>query len=162
MSTFLDNFKSKELYYRLKKNYKMIFLAVFLILLLLTTGYLSWKKYGSPKLNMLRGKSKNADNKELINSSGKATIYYFYTEWCPYCKKAKPEWDKFKDVYTNKKVNGFELEFKEVDCDKDEATANQFNVEGYPTIKLVKDGAIVDYDAKPKFETLETFVKSSL
>jgi len=35
-------------------------------------------------------------------------------------------------------------------------------VESYPTIKLVKDGSIIEYDAKPKFETLKMFVESSL
>ena len=101
-------------------------------------------------------------NKELVKGDQTAKIYYFYTEWCPYCKKARPEWDKFKNVYKDKTVNGYKLEFIEVDCDKDEATATQFDVEGYPTIKLVKNGTIVQYDAKPKFETLEEFVKTSL
>ena len=99
---------------------------------------------------------------EVTCSEKVATIYYFYTDWCPYCKKANPEWEKFEQLYNGKTVNGYRLESKSVNCDEDEATAGQGKVESYPTIKLVKDGSIIEYDAKPKFETLKMFVESSL
>ncbi len=152
--------KPNVLFGKLKKKNNLIMLLV--VLVGLSAAYFSWKKYGLSKLNKLNGKVKHSPNKEIIKSDETATIYYFYTEWCPYCKKARPEWDKFKDVYSKETINGYKLEFKEIDCDKDEETASKFKIEGYPTIKLIKDGKIIEYDAKPKFETLETFVKSSL
>jgi thiol-disulfide isomerase/thioredoxin len=152
--------KPHTLFTKFKKKNTLIILLI--VLVGFAAAFFSWKKYGLPKLNKLNGKVKHSPNKEIINSDKSATIYYFYTEWCPYCKKARPEWDKFKDIYSNESINGYTLEFIEVDCDKDEATAGKFKIEGYPTIKLIKDGKIIEYDAKPKFETLETFVKSSL
>ena len=62
----------------------------------------------------------------------------------------------------DKKVNGVRINFMEVDCDKDTATANKFKIEGYPTIKLVNNGRIVEYDAKPDSDTLQQFLKASL
>jgi len=34
---------------------------------------------------------------------------------------------------------------------------NKYNVEGYPTIKLIKDGQVIEYDAKPDKPTLVQF-----
>lgn len=154
--------KPNKLFGNVKKNKIKVGVSFFVILVVLGASFFAWKKYGKKQFDKMKGNVPHALNKEIINSDENAVIYYFYTEWCPYCKKAKPEWDKFKDVYGEQTVNGYKLEFKEVDADKDEDIANKFKVEGYPTIKLIKDGTIVEYDAKPKFETLEKFVKSSL
>lgn len=87
-------------------------------------------------------------------------IFFFHTLWCPYCKKAKPEWDKFKAPLENTSRNEYKFVFHEVDCDKDEALAGKYNVVGYPTIKLLKDGKITEYDAKTSAGTLNAFVDS--
>ena len=39
---------------------------------------------------------------------------------------------------------------------------NQYNIEGYPTIKLLKDGQIIEYDAKPSKDTLNQFLNTVL
>ena len=85
-------------------------------------------------------------------------IYYFYTSWCPYCIKARPEWDKFKTYWENKKKNNYVLIFSEIDCDKNESLASKYEIETYPSVKLVKDGKIYDYDAKPSLENLNKFL----
>ena len=88
-------------------------------------------------------------------------IYFFYTEWCPHCKTAKPIWFEFKKDMEGKKVNGVSVNFFEVDCDKDTETADKFNVKGFPTIKLVRGNQVVEYDAKPDKKTLMEFVTTS-
>lgn len=91
-----------------------------------------------------------------------AEIYYFYTTWCPHCKTASPEWDAFSEEMKDKTVNGVKVNFFKVDCDKDQATADKFNVKGFPTIKLMKGTQMIEYDAKPKKETLIEFLNQSL
>jgi thiol-disulfide isomerase/thioredoxin len=87
-------------------------------------------------------------------------VFYFYTSWCPYCKKARPEWDKFKAPLHRTTRDGYLLMFTEVDCDTDEALANKFEVTSYPTIKCVKDRRVTDYDARPSAATLNQFLDS--
>ena len=99
------------------------------------------------------------------DKSGKpemAELYLFYTTWCPACKRAKPEWERFKQEYDNKSVNGTTVVFREVDCDKDEETATRFEIKGYPTVKLVWGSKIVELDANPTYDTLLQFVNSVL
>jgi thiol-disulfide isomerase/thioredoxin len=101
---------------------------------------------------------KNGDD----DGSSSADIYFFYTEWCPHCKTAKPIWADFKNQMSGKNINGITLNFFEVDCDKDTATSDKFNVKGFPTIKLMKGNQIIEYDAKPSTANLIEFVNASL
>ncbi len=88
-------------------------------------------------------------------------LFYFYTSWCPYCNKSRIEWNKFKAEWDHKTYNGYVLQFQEIDCDVDETTASKYNVTKYPTIKLVKDDTVIDFDAKPTVDTLTRFLVAS-
>lgn len=63
--------------------------------------------------------------------SERPTIYFFFAEWCPHCKTAKPKIRQFKK--SNKNVN-----VVEVDCDKEKDLARKFKVNAYPTVYLVR------------------------
>lgn len=75
-------------------------------------------------------------NNESFNSD-KPTLYFFYADWCGYCKKAKPKVTEMEnDSAVTNKVN-----IKRVNC-SDDATeeekklAKEYNVDGYPTFKF--------------------------
>ena len=99
--------------------------------------------------------------KKKVKENEYAEFYYFYTTWCPYCKKSMVEWSKFKQEWNQKTYQGYTLQFHEVDCDIQESLANKYNVTQYPTIKLIKNGTILDFDAKPTISTLTSFLNSS-
>ena len=125
----------------------MIYFIVGIVIVLCgIISYYLYKKFNKPKTE-----------DTTVNT---ADLYYFYTTWCPYCTKARPEWNKFKTHWNNKKKNGYTLLFSEIDCDKNESLSSKYEVETYPCIKLIKDGKIYDYDAKPTIENLNTFVNS--
>jgi protein-disulfide isomerase-like protein with CxxC motif len=56
--------------------------------------------------------------------------------------------------------------FTEIDCSNEttevDQMMNKYNVEGYPTLKLLKDGQVIEYDAKPTKETLTQFLNTVL
>ena len=99
--------------------------------------------------------------KKNTSTNQYADFYYFYTTWCPYCKKSMVEWKKFKQEWNQKTYQGYTLQFHEVDCDIQETLANKYNVSQYPTIKLIKNGTIIDFDAKPTISSLTSFLNSS-
>lgn len=140
------------------------FLTIFLIVVLfLIAAIYVFNSYVAGNLS-----KKYVTNNEFSNKNGEdgaggsADIYFFYTEWCPHCKTAKPIWADFKRQMSGKKINGTTLNFFEVDCDKDTATSDKFNVKGFPTIKLMKGNQIIEYDAKPSTVNLIEFVNASL
>ncbi len=88
-------------------------------------------------------------------------LYFFYTTWCPHCNRARLEWDKVKSEWSMKKPEGYTLFFHEIDCDVDETLCTKYKVTQYPTIKLVKDGVVTDFDAKPTLYSLNLFLQTS-
>tara|TARA_B100000902_G_C27235463_1_gene877137 strand:+ start:177 stop:644 length:468 start_codon:yes stop_codon:yes gene_type:complete len=135
----------------------------FLVILLCTTLFICiaiyiYKTHITPKLN-----PSYVSNKEFIEQETKETVadlYIFYTSWCPHCKTAMPVWNKLKENV--KDVKGVQINYYEIDCDKDSTTAEKYNVEGYPTIKLVYGDKVITYDAKPDIDTLKQFLNTSL
>ena len=114
---------------------------------------------------VLRNKYQKYKKQQLVDSvttspdsvTKQCEMIYFYTTWCPYCKRARPEWDSFKEEWAGKKINGYLITFTEVDCDMNEASANKYDVKSYPTIKLVKEGEVYDFDARPTTDSLTQF-----
>ena len=69
----------------------------------------------------------------------------------------------FETRYENgKKVNGYTLNFIDVDCEANKDLADKFDINGYPTIKLVKGNQVIEFDAKPDVKTLEQFLSTVL
>ena len=135
--------------YKFAKNiisYKIIILLVVIFLGNNDKNYVSNKEFDQ----------ENDGTEEEI-----ATMYFFYTNWCPLCKKARKEWDDFVNI-THGHVKNVNIVFKEIDCDKDIDIADKFNITGYPTIKLVYDYKTYEYDAKPDKNTLIQFIDSVL
>jgi thiol-disulfide isomerase/thioredoxin len=148
-------------------NYMSGTTLVFLVALLLFSmiGGYYWYYYYLPELQ-----AKYKPNNEKTNNDNKsnstAELLFFFANWCPHCKTAKPIWEELKKEYENKTINGYKIMFTEVDCSEETAEVdrmmNQYNVEGYPTIKLIKDGDVIDYDAKPTKATLVQFLNTVL
>lgn len=109
----------------------------------------------------------NSEQVPVGSSTGNtAELMFFYADWCPHCKAAKPIWNDMKAEYENKTINGYKIIFTDVDCSEEtsevEKLMNQYSIEGYPTIKLIKDGEVIEYDAKPSKETLTKFLNTVL
>jgi thiol-disulfide isomerase/thioredoxin len=97
-------------------------------------------------------------------ASKTAEIMFFYADWCPHCKTAKPEWEQVKTEFQGKSIKGYNVLFKEVNCTEESAENEKlmatYKIQGYPTIKLVKDGQVIDFDAKPTKSTLTQFLNT--
>lgn len=103
------------------------------------------------------------DNPDDPNNTGElAELLFFCVKWCPHCKKADPEWNKIVKKFDGQKINKSTIFFKKIDCEDNEALADRYKIQGYPTIKLEKGDQIIEYNAKPNAETLEEFLREQL
>lgn len=93
-------------------------------------------------------------------------IYIFHVDWCPHCKTALPEWNTFRDTYNGKQVKGYNIKCIDVNCTSEsnevQSYINQFEIESYPTVKMVKEGEHIDFDARITSDNLETFIEAML
>lgn len=141
-------------------NKRFMMISIISIIFIVIAIY-TYKTYISPssKTDYVANKEFATGGDENVNS---ADLYFFYTEWCPHCKTAKPIWKNLKEDIGKKKINGKKIHFIAVDCEKDPTTAEKYKVEGYPTIKLVVGNQVIEYDAKPDIDTLKQFLNVSL
>ncbi len=138
---------------------KQTFIIILVSLIFIIIALYTYRRFVSERINR-----DYVANSEFNNTGDKksADMYFFYTTWCPHCKTAKPIWTDFKNEMADKKVNGVKINYFEVDCDKDTATSDKFNVKGFPTIKIMYGNQIIEYDAKPSKDTLIEFLNSAL
>ena len=141
------------------------FLYIVIVVIFIVAGYYIYNNFMNPKTTY----NANRESATITNDgSGKkqAELMLFYVDWCPHCKTAKPEWDSLKTTYENKTINGYSIIFTEYNCTTEtaeiEELMNKYKIEGYPTIKLLKDNQIIEYDAKPTKSTMEQFLNTVL
>jgi len=125
---------------------------------------LSYYAYNNYYKKTLDNKFANVANANRRNKE--AEVMFFHVDWCPHCKKALPEWNNFKKQYNDKEINGYIIKCKDIDCtaESSEITSltNKFQIESYPTVKMVKDTNTIEFDSKITSKTLERFVNTML
>ncbi|XP_029314163.1 protein disulfide-isomerase A4 [Cottoperca gobio] len=75
---------------------------------------------------------------------GKDTVLVeFYAPWCGHCKQFAPEYEKIAQAL---KENDPPIPVAKVDATVANEIAGRFEVSGYPTIKIIKNGEAVEYE----------------
>jgi thiol-disulfide isomerase/thioredoxin len=139
-----------------------VLLTLVIIAIFIGSSMFAYNKFIKPKMN-----KDYVDNNEFSTNGSsqgnpEAVIYYFTASWCPVSKRVFPEWEKFVAEYEGKNVGIYTLRTRVVDCEKETELADKANIEGYPTVKLMYENQVIEYDANVKYETLVEFVNSSL
>lgn len=157
------------------KPYYLYILVTFVLIIFIIAGYYAYRKYVTPAIE--NDKYKDVSNANRRNKE--AVLYFFFADWCPHCRKAKPEWVSFKNEYDkeDKLVNGYRVVCKGIDCTKDlnsedendaevknvKKLVTQYQIDSYPTVKLINhDGETIEFDSKITKNTLEQFVHTML
>jgi thiol-disulfide isomerase/thioredoxin len=142
-------------------------ITIIVVLILLLLGGLYFVYYYLPSIKASYKANNNPSHTAEEDAAGhSAELMLFYVDWCPHCKTAKPVWEDIKTEYENKTINGYHVMFTEINCTNENAEIeqlmNKYSIEGFPTIKLLKDGQIIEFDAKPTKANLEQFLNSVL
>jgi|AntAceMinimDraft_1070359.scaffolds.fasta_scaffold168302_2 thiol-disulfide isomerase/thioredoxin len=108
-------------------------------------------------INKTNKKKDFVENNEYIETGlqNNAVLYTFYTTWCPHSKKTLETLKTIKPNYTN-------IEFKEVNAEKDLDLANSFKVDSYPTIILLYKDEKYMYDADLEESTFRQFIRTTM
>ncbi|MCP4273574.1 MAG: hypothetical protein GY781_16725, partial [Gammaproteobacteria bacterium] len=72
-----------------------------------------------------------------------------------HCKRLAPTWEELAADLASDPVH----HVAHVDCTQYKETCAKFDVKGYPTIILIKDGEAIEYSGKRTKESLRTFLE---
>lgn len=125
----------------------MIFGFVFLIIAILLLGvsiYAFKNKNCNENFNAKSGHVKDyeAEVRAVVNK-GDVVFLKLFANWCPHCVKMQGDWDKLFTEYNGKVINDkvvHVLEMEEQNDNMKEYVKDHGEIEGYPTIVLLKSG----------------------
>ena len=127
-----------------------------------------YNTYIAPKIN-----PEFIPNKEFINNKDvekNAYLYLFYVKWCPYSKKSLEPWNKVTEKYNGQKINNYNIQMISINGDSEEEKMKDFEntymknkkIDGYPSLFLVKDDQVIEYDTDVTVENLSEFIETVL
>lgn len=97
----------------------------------------------------------DANFADVIKSS-EMVLVEFYAPWCGHCKKLAPEWEEAATLIKGKAV------LAKMDATEQPVTPEKFQVRGYPTIKIFRDGEVAgEYDGKRNAAGIAEWVKAN-
>ena len=109
---------------------------------------------------MLLTNSKNNRNIiDLSNMDNKPKIINFNASWCYWSKKFQPVWDNLKNSMKNKDIEVLDIK---CELDKNKEICNKYQIEGFPTIKLIFGNNIIDYNGERTLDSLINFINSNV
>lgn len=93
--------------------------------------------------------------RETFENESDASFKFFYVDWCPHCKTAKPEFESCANTSVN---------FETINCESPENAEliKGYDIEGYPTIILEKDGVKIPYEGDRSTTAMESFLNDQL
>lgn len=138
---------------------KRMMLILFLLILFIIAGAYAYKWYALPKIN----KPASDDVANANRREKPVDVLLFSTDWCPHCIKAQPLWTEFSNKYNGKNINGYIINCININCTDQEdpdvsASIDKYGIEHYPTVKMLINKTIVDFEASVNTANLSKFV----
>lgn len=122
--------------------WKYVAIAIGILVAILIAGYIYYTRVSSRE-------SVTNPSEYAQTSSKNPELLFFSADWCPHCKKAKPEWIQTKEYLDAHNIGSHKVYCVEYDCSKpsEEITelTKRYSVDGFPTVKLQYDNVIHDF-----------------
>lgn len=167
--------KNNRVMKKVQDKQRVVVLVVVVVLILIGVYFLLRK---NGKLNKILGVNEGFENKEdnennegLNNlkekpdpDANQVVLVLFYVDWCPHCVSTKPVFKKVIQELNNQNVNGKNVKVHSCNCEGsqvEQEVAKENNIEGYPTIKLIKNSETIDYNGARELNQIVDFVKSN-
>ncbi|CAM9702692.1 unnamed protein product [Ascophyllum nodosum] len=102
-----------------------------------------------------------AETFDAFLEENKFAVVEFYAPWCGHCKKLLPE---YTEASIQLKDHEPAIKFAKVDMTEagNKPLASKFGVQGYPTLKIFREGKVYNYQGGRKTQSIMKYLKDEV
>ena len=87
----------------------------------------------------------------------KPVLVDFWAQWCPYCRRIAPSFDKVGEQYADTLIAG------KINYDEEPQLIERFGIDTIPTLMLFKNGEVIGSIVAPGSKAaIEAFIQETL
>ena len=87
----------------------------------------------------------------------KIKLINFHSSWCHWSNKIKPIWEELKE-----EMKFSNIDIIDVKCDSNKILCDKYEIDTYPTIKLVDENKVVEYTGDINTKDIYLFIKNNV
>ncbi|KAJ9070552.1 protein disulfide-isomerase precursor [Entomophthora muscae] len=99
----------------------------------------------------------SADSFKDAIAEHKIILVKFFAPWCGHCKTLAPQYETAASL-----LKETPLKLAEVDCTVHKSVCDEYQVQGFPTLKLFNEGEVSDYDSARETTAIVKFMRNQL
>ena len=98
----------------------------------------------------------NSFENDILHAD-KPVLVDFWAQWCPYCRRIAPAFDKVGEQYADTLIAG------KINYDEEPQLIERFGIDTIPTLMLFKNGEVIGSIVAPGSKAaIEAFIKEAL
>ena len=96
------------------------------------------------------------DTQALSGMTTGSWFVKFYAPWCGHCRHMAPAWEQLADELA---ADDIPVNVAEVDVTANSMLGKQFNIRGFPTLKLLHRGKLYSYKGRRDVDSMAAFAR---
>jgi len=100
------------------------------------------------------------NTQEHFDNYQPVTLKLFYADWCGHCKRFKPVFDtQLPQLIQRKRLP---CKLMAINADQQPQLVQKYNIKGFPTMILEKNGRLIEYNGDRTVRDIESFISKNL